>query len=166
MTRSSCSTLAVAALGAVIGILAATCMAASIAAADELSLEALSATRLRPLFSATRRPPPPPEAARPATVPAQQRAKQPDAILTAVIIGTDMRAAIFKRSGETKTLSLAPGGEIEGWKLTRIDERQVQLRRDTDLVTLPLAKATGPGAAKLVVPPPPARQRRAEEVTP
>ena len=162
MTRLSSTRLA----GVVIGLLAAACIAASDAPADELSLETLSATRLRPLFSATRRPPPPPEAARPVTAPAQQRARQPDAILTAVIIGTDMRAAIFKRSGETKTLSLAPGGEIEGWKLTRIDERQVRLRRDTDLVTLPLAKATGPGAAKLVVPPPPARQRRAEEVTP
>jgi hypothetical protein len=163
MRRSSCTRRAVAATGAVIGILAATCIAAPDAAADELSLEALSPTRLQPLFSPTRRPP---EAARPVSAPAQQRAKQPDAVLTAVIIGTDIRAAIFKRSGETKTLSLAPGGEIEGWKLTRIDERQVQLRRDTDLVTLPLAKGSGPSAAKMIVPPAPARQRRAEEVTP
>ena len=165
MTRLSCTRLAAAAAGAVIGILAVTCVGMSDAAADELSLEALSATRLQPLFSPTRRPPPP-EAARPVSAPAQQRTKQPDAVLTAVIIGTDMRAAIFKRSGETKTLSLAPGGEIEGWKLTRIDERQVQLRRDTDLVTLPLAKASGPGAAKVIVPPAPVKQRRAEEVTP
>jgi len=77
-----------------------------------------------------------------------------------------MRAAIFKRSGETKTLSLAPGGEIEGWKLTRIDARQVELRRDADLVTLPLVKASGTAAAKTPVLSAPVKQRRAEDVSP
>jgi len=166
MKRISCARFGTASTGVTLCVLVAICVGASGVAADELSLDSLSATRLRPLFSATRRPPPPPEAIRPVSAATQQRTKPPDAVLTAVIIGTDMRAAIFKRSGETKTLSLAPGGEIEGWKLTRIDARQVELRRDADLVTLPLVKASGTAAAKTPVLSAPVKQRRAEDVSP
>lgn len=144
--------------------LAATLVAASLpgsaTSARDLSLDALSATRLRPLFSTTRRPPPAPEAmgARAVSAAPPARPQPPDMVLTAVVIGTDVRMAVFKRPSEAKTQAVVAGGNIDGWTLTTIEPRQVVLQRDAEVVSLGLVKSPGKAPATVV----PAKQRRAE----
>ncbi|MCK9917162.1 hypothetical protein MXD81_49295 [Microbacteriaceae bacterium K1510] len=107
--------------------------------AAELTLDALNATRTRPLFSATRRPPPPPkERTRPAAevTPPQP----PDVALSAIVIGTDMRIAFLKRGKDKKTFPVRPHDDVEGWTVTAIEPRQVTLGRDSQQVTLEFPK--------------------------
>jgi hypothetical protein len=130
------------------------------AGAGEVSLEAMSATRIRPLFSPTRRPPPPPPAAASTQTVAAAPASPspPDVTLTAVVIGTDLRVAVFKRGTEAKSLSVAAGGEIEGWRVTSIEPREVQMQRDDEVITFPLVKRPGKAPATVA----PTNQRRAD----
>lgn len=114
--------------------------------AAELTLDALNATRTRPLFSATRRPPPPPkERTRPTAEVAPPQ--PPDVALSAIIIGTDMRIAFLKRGKDKKTFPVRPQGDVDGWTVTAIEPRQVTLGRESQQVTLEFPKrglATAP----------------------
>jgi len=116
-------------------------------AAEELTLDGLSATRLRPLFSTTRRPlpPPPPPEERSAQAVAAPPPPPPDVVLSAVVIGPDMRVAFLKRGKDAKALRITADSKVDGWAVTAIEARQVVLQDQTQTLTLELAKR--PGAA-------------------
>jgi len=74
------------------------------------SLEDLTATRERPLFSSTRRPPevePPPQAAAPIT----EAASMPFE-LVGIVLGSDVNAAIFRNTESKEETRVAKGDKI------------------------------------------------------
>lgn len=91
------------------------------------SLDRLSATRERPLFLPARRLPEPPPVIRvmKAPPPPPPPPAPPSVALFGIIInGKEMRAIV--RAGPTgQILRARIGDEIGGWKITRIDRRQI-----------------------------------------
>ncbi|HEY0330279.1 MAG TPA: hypothetical protein VGC77_14420 [Rhodopseudomonas sp.] len=123
-----------------ISTLCAALIGAAAAFADGApDLEALRATRERPLFSATRRPPPPPVLARPPSAEPQQ---QPEVVLSAVIIGADVEVA-FLRRGKDKAFPVRTGADVDGWVVTQIAPRYVVLENSSRSVTLEFPKRGG-----------------------
>lgn len=119
---------------------------------EGLRLDELSATRERPLFPPTRRPrpepPPPPPAPEPVAIvpqpepePVEEPASPPSATLTGVVIGGDLRLAVFL-DAEGKPLSVRQGDEIEGWTVADVQRRSVTIERDGETLELKL-KAPG-----------------------
>jgi general secretion pathway protein N len=108
-------------------------------AADGRDLAHLEATRLRPLFSPTRRPPPvvavvaAPAPLAPAAVPAPPPAVQ----LTGVIIG-DKRMAIVRRAADPRPINIEVGSTIDGWTVSAISSREIELRQERRVVTIAL----------------------------
>ncbi|OLP57738.1 hypothetical protein BJF93_12785 [Xaviernesmea oryzae] len=118
-----------------------------------LSLEALSATRERPLFVPDRRPPqppppPPPVVEEPPTeTPAApplvvEMTTPPSATLVGIVQGAGRGVAVFKDDG--KNIILAPGDEIEGWRLVTLAARKIVLRKDDQHIELALPKPGDP----------------------
>jgi hypothetical protein len=91
-----------------------------------LTLNGLSATRERPLFSRSRRVSPTPTASV-AKPPALQAPPPPNIELQGTIIGADDTIAIVYSSASSSTLRLRLGGEVDGWKAIAIDERRLVL---------------------------------------
>jgi hypothetical protein len=95
------------------------------------SIDSLSATRERPLFSPTRRPPAPPAAA--ALVPIVRRAdpapppSPPGVVLLGVVIGADMARAFVRSEPPDKPLRVGIGDDIGGWKVSRIERHELVL---------------------------------------
>lgn len=119
-------------------------------------LEALSATRERPLFSPTRRPPPPPPPPRPPPpVEEDEPGPEPElpaeadpplsATLVGIVLGGDRPLAVLAAEG--KTLRLREGESLEGWRLARIEALSAVLERDGEQVELQLRPAGGAPAA-------------------
>jgi general secretion pathway protein N len=109
------------------------------------SLDQLSATRERPLFSPGRRPPAPP----PAHVqlePAPPRAPPvaPNLTLVGVVLDTDEARAVV-RSG-TAVIRARFGDDIEGWKVTEIGARRLTLSHGDRSVAFMLFSGAHPGA--------------------
>ena len=101
------------------------------------SLDRLSATRERPLFSPTRRPtpllpPPPPEAAPAAVVP------QPPNVQLFGIVLDDQGARAIVRSGSQKVDRVQIGDDIGGWKVSQIEGRRLVLSLDGRSATFTL----------------------------
>jgi len=101
------------------------------------SLDRLSATRERPLFSPTRRPtppppPPPPEAAPVAVVP------QPPNVQLFGIVMDDEGARAIVRSDSTKVDRVQIGDDIGGWKVSQIEGRRLVLSLDGRFATFTL----------------------------
>jgi hypothetical protein len=94
------------------------------------SIDSLSATRERPLFSPTRRPP-----VRPAAAPAPlvRRAdpapppSPPGVVLLGVVIGADTARAFVRSEPPDKTLRVGIGDDIGGWKVSQIERRELVL---------------------------------------
>jgi general secretion pathway protein N len=105
----------------------------------ETGLEALTATRERPLFSPTRRPPPPPPALEAAVAPpaAAPLVPPPQLILSGIVFGSQ-QMAIVKHAQDPAATSLRLGSAIDGWIVSAIDPRAIVLRRDTRSVTIEL----------------------------
>jgi general secretion pathway protein N len=123
-----------------------------------VSLDSLSATRERPLFSASRRPPipPPPEIA-PSPPPMTLSHKEPDhprLVLVGTIVGhaTDGQArdnqardlhtrdlAVLLEEKTRGVIRLRPGQEHDGWALRRIGRREVTLEKENQIETLTLS---------------------------
>jgi hypothetical protein len=108
------------------------------------SLEDLTATRERPLFSSTRRPPevePPPQAAAPIT----EAASMPFE-LVGIVLGSDVNAAIFRNTESKEETRVAKGDKIGNWTLEEISERAIVLHGGDRRVRMRLfneAKAPG-----------------------
>jgi type II secretory pathway component PulC len=92
--------------------------------AAQQSLDQLSATRDRPLFSPTRRPPAPP----PIVVPvAPPPAPPPDVALLGVVMDGDDARAVVRVGQEAKTIRVQIGDDIGGWKVGQIEARYLVL---------------------------------------
>jgi Type II secretion system protein C len=93
-----------------------------------LSLDRLSATRDRPLFSPNRH-------TRPAVVSILRSSVPPTALpkieLRGTIMDADESLAIVFFAADKQTKRLHVGDEIEGWKITVIEERKLVLALDT-----------------------------------
>ena len=101
------------------------------------SLDRLSATRERPLFSPTRRPtppppPPPPEAAPVAVVP-----QPPNVQLFGIVVDDEGARAIVRSSNE-KVDRVQIGDDIGGWKVSQIEGRRLVLSLDGRIATFTL----------------------------
>jgi hypothetical protein len=100
-----------------------------------LSLDRLSATRDRPLFSSDRRPPAPPP-------PPVERAPEPppappDVTLLGIVVDGE-RARAIVRSGTAKIERVQIGDDISGWKVSQIEGRRMLLSLDDRSATFTL----------------------------
>lgn len=129
-------------------------------------LSALSATRDRPIFSASRRPPAPPpppmpvaEAPPPPPPPAQP--EQPHFTLVGTAIGKPQNVALIFDSASKNLVRLYVGEAASGWTLRSVDLRTMTLEKDSQTVVLALptpgtpAPSPGMAAAPLLPPRPP-----------
>jgi hypothetical protein len=93
------------------------------------SLNRLSATRERPLFTPNRRAatPPPPVVS---TAPVESAASPPQIALLGVIIAVEGPRAVINDMASHKIVRVRIGDEIDGWKVSQIDERLLVLWRD------------------------------------
>lgn len=131
--------------GAAKALLCAACLFATDAAAQGSRLEALTATRDRPLFSPTRRPPPPPQAVATPTraIEAPPPEASPPAIqLIGIIFGDNEGIAIVKHAKDATTTRLRVGDAIDNWIVQEIRPRDVRLKLGTRTVMVRLSSAT------------------------
>jgi len=107
----------------------------------DVPISALSATRDRPIFSASRRPPP---VAAPAMVmrapppPAPKEPERPNLQLVGTVIGDEESFGIFVDPSSQTPLRLRVGAAHEGWVLQSVQPRQVMLQKDVEMVALPM----------------------------
>jgi hypothetical protein len=109
------------------------------------SLDGLSATRDRPLFSPSRRPPPPPPVL--AAVPSAPAAPAPPPsfVLFGIVSDDSGPRAVLRGSGKIVRVRL--GDEIEGWRVTEIEARHLVLSHDERSVTIALFAGSGANGA-------------------
>jgi len=108
------------------------------------SLEGLSGTRERPLFSPTRRPPPPPPTPTAlAPAPPPPPPAPPSVTLVGVVMdGMEARAVV--RSGTTDpALRVQIGDKISGWTVSQIESRKLVLSLDGRLATFTMFSSDG-----------------------
>jgi hypothetical protein len=111
------------------------------------TLDELTETRERPLFSSTRRPPdiePAPQAAAPIT----EGASMPFE-LVGIALGADVSAAIFRNTDSKEETRIAKGGKIGSWNLEDISERAVVLRGNDKRVRMRLFNEAGAPGIKV-----------------
>jgi general secretion pathway protein N len=143
----------IAALAAVVGALLPLIMGGSAAAqqvtANPLavqSLEGLAATRDRPLFSAQRRPPAPPRfAAAPPPPPAPP--PQPPQVAVYGIVAESNGARAMVRANGDKIIGVRVGDDIGGWKVTKIERREIELSLADRAVSFAMFSANAAAAA-------------------
>lgn len=104
-----------------------------------LSLETLTQTRERPLFSSSRRPPPPaiaePERVEPllavvSKAPPPPPVAPPDVRLTGLMLLPNRQMAILEHAPTGEVIRLAAGGELDAWTLRIIDARSIAFELD------------------------------------
>ena len=113
------------------------------------SVDRLSATSERPLFSPGRRPPAPPPAPVTAAAPPPP---PPKLILFGTIMDADDARAVVGVGTADKTRRVRIGDDIGGWKVTQIEERQLVLSLDDRSATFTLFSSQhhGPGEGQPV----------------
>ncbi len=128
-------------------------------------LSALSATRERPIFSASRRPPqaavvaPVAEQANPPAAAKSPPARPPLALIGAVVGEGDAIAVLMDQTSQ-KIVRLRRGESHGGWELSSVQPREVTLKQAERTEILSLKPADGaaggppalPGAPKMVYP--------------
>lgn len=102
------------------------------------SLDRLSATRDRPLFSPTRRPvpPPPPPVEREPEVAAPS--PPPSVTVVGIVIDGEGARAIVRSGMGTKLDRVQIGDDVGGWKVSQIEARRLVLSLDGRLATFTL----------------------------
>jgi hypothetical protein len=108
-----------------------------------IPLSALSATRERPLFYASRRPPVAPPVAAPP--PKQEDSpppppEQPSFTLVGTIVGRKASVAVLQGSNPDAISRLRVGGENGGWRLQGIDLRSIVVEKGAQSVKLDLPR--------------------------
>jgi hypothetical protein len=110
-----------------------------------ISLSALTVTRDRPLFSASRRPfvlaspaSPAPEAAPPPA--ASPPVERPQLSLVGTIVGSRSSVALLKDSGSEALLRLRVGQENSGWQVRGINIHSATVEKDGHSIVLDLPK--------------------------
>ena len=127
-----------------------------------IPLELLSATRDRPIFSASRRPPPvnvaPPAVAVAPPVQAPKPPERPQLSLVGTIVNGDDGIAIFLDQNTRAALRLRMGADYQGWMLRQIEARSVTLQKGEDVAVLafppPSSNPASSGAASIAQLPP------------
>ena len=113
-----------------------------------LSLEQLSATRERPLFSPSRRPPaPPPQVAE---APPPPPAAPPTLTLFGIVGGPEGARAIVRTQAGSEVLRLRVGDTVQGWEVSDIARTELVLRLGDRVETVALF---APGPRKAAAPP-------------
>ena len=105
------------------------------------SLNALSSTLDRPLFSPSRHPPaPPPPTVVPvaAAPPPPPPPAPPNLVLYGVVIDGEGARAVVRTGADNKLLRAQIGDDIEGWKVSQIEGRKVVLSLDGRFATFTL----------------------------
>jgi hypothetical protein len=110
------------------------------------SLESLSATRERPLFSPTRRPPPPLVVVTRPTLPPVP-VPPPSLVLLGIVTDDGGPRAMMRGGAAGKIVRAGLGEMIDGWKVVEIDARRLVLSHDDRSVTLALFTGTKGGDA-------------------
>jgi hypothetical protein len=113
-----------------------------------IPMSSLSATRERPLFSASRRPPLPPPTP-PASIAKPSppvELERPRLTLQGTAIGGPRDIALVFDEASKDSVRLHVGEAAEGWRLRSVDRRTVTLERDSRIVVLSLP---APGAISL-----------------
>lgn len=132
----------------------------------DVPIDALSATRDRPIFSVSRRPPP---IAAPVTVmrappPPPKEPERPNLQLVGTVIGDEESFGIFVDPSSQTPLRLRLGAAHEGWVLQSVQPRQVMLQKDLEMVALPMPQLgqAGDGEARTgaAAPAPPGGRER------
>jgi general secretion pathway protein N len=119
-----------------------------------IPLSALSATRERPIFSASRRPPQAavvaPTAQVSAPAPPKAAPQRPPLALIGAVVGEGDAIAIFLDQTSQKVIRLRQGESLAGWELSAVQPREVMLKQAerTEILALPQAddRRRGPGA--------------------
>jgi len=104
-----------------------------------IPLKSLTATRDRPIFSASRRPPPPVVVAAPVVSAAPPRPKEverPQLSLVGTVIGESESFGLFIDQANKVSLRLRVGEQHDGWVLRAVRGREVTLERDLQAATL------------------------------
>jgi general secretion pathway protein N len=92
------------------------------------SLDQLSSTLDRPLFSPSRRPPaPPPPPVAQAPPPPAPPPPPPNLVLFGVVMDGEGARAVVRSGADKKLLRAQIGDEIDGWKVSQIEGRKVVL---------------------------------------
>jgi len=117
-----------------------------------IPLSALTATRDRPLFSASRRPPAPavvPVAAVPAPPPPPPptEPEKPNLVLVGTIVGDANSFGIFIDQANRTALRLKLGEQHEGWTLRSVQKREAMLVKDQQIAVVAMPQPGQPGEA-------------------
>jgi hypothetical protein len=103
------------------------------------SLDELSATLDRPLFSPSRHPPaPPPPPAMQAAAPPAPPPPPPNMLLFGVVMDGEGARALVRTGADKKILRAQIGDDIDGWKVSQIEGRKVVLSLDGRFATFTL----------------------------
>jgi type II secretory pathway component PulC len=108
------------------------------------TLDRLSVTRERPVFSPSRRPPPPPpqpivQLPSPPPPPAP-----PSLTLFGIVLEAGEARAVVRIAPRGEIVRVRIGEEINGWKVTQIERRQLVLSLEGRSVTFTLFGGQGP----------------------
>jgi hypothetical protein len=136
-----------------------------------IPLSALTATRERPIFTASRRPPAP--AVAPVTIvrapppPPPREPEKPRLALVGTIVGGPDGFGIFIDQATRSALRLKLGEQHDGWTLRSVQGREVTLEKDqqTAVIAMPLPGKGSEGDLQ-ATPPAPARAVAAEQNPP
>ena len=117
-----------------------------------IPLSALTATRDRPLFSASRRPPSaavaPVAIEQPPPPPPPTEPEKPNLVLVGTIVGDPDSFGIFIDQSSRTALRLKLGERHEGWTLRSVQKREAMLMKDQQIAVVampPPGKATDAG---------------------
>jgi hypothetical protein len=136
-----------------------------------IPLSSLSATRERPLFSASRRPPAPAVApvaiVRPPPPPRPAEPETPRLALVGTIVGDPDSFGIFIDQTNKSALRLRVGEQHDGWTLRSVQKREATLEKDQQsaVVAMPQPGKGGDAGSELL-PPNPERDIAGEPASP
>lgn len=121
-----------------------------------IPLSVLTATRERPVFSASRRPPPkavvaPPPLVAAAPPPPPPPPQPPSLTLIGAVVGDDEAIAVFLDTSNQGVVRLRRGENHAGWVLDSVAPREVSLKQGDRIETLALQRQGAPGIPGLPV---------------
>lgn len=104
-----------------------------------ISLDALNATRERPIFDPSRRPPPlalPAPVAQPIAAAPREDLKPLRLTLLGTVIGGETQLALCQDQTTKETIRLKTGQNHEGWILRAVSRREAQFEKADQIATL------------------------------